>query len=57
MLRFFYKLLVKCLPIKKDNLLINSAQDTETLKELESEGYLMNGITVYFFLKEFKPKE
>lgn len=53
-LRFFYKLLVKCLPIKKDNLLINSAQDAEALKELESEGYLMNGITVYFFLEEFQ---
>lgn len=53
-LKFFYNLAVKPLARKKDGLMINSAQNIGELRELENSGYFMNGITIYFFLKEFE---
>ncbi|WP_053106476.1 asparagine synthetase B family protein [Thiopseudomonas alkaliphila] len=39
-----------------DCLLINSPQDFSEVKKLEDKSFLMNGVTAYFFLKEFSPK-
>lgn len=50
--RFVYRLYVKCFPKSNDSLLINSAQNSLEVKRLEQKGFLMNGITVYFFLKD-----
>lgn len=54
-LRFIYHFAFKSFVAKKEGLLINSAQCAEELKGLKKKGYLMNGVTVYFFLKEFDP--
>tara|TARA_R110001599_G_scaffold68408_9_gene192727 strand:- start:7807 stop:9444 length:1638 start_codon:yes stop_codon:yes gene_type:complete len=53
LLRFIYRLVIKPLINKKDGLLINSAHDCKERQQLERQDYLMNGVTAYFFLKEF----
>ena len=52
-LKFIYRFYVKFSLKKPDSLLINSAQKYSGVKKLEKSGYLMNGITIYYFLKEF----
>jgi len=51
-LRYIYKLYVKKIFKSSDKLLINSAQNQSEVKKLEEKGFLMNGITIYFFLND-----
>ena len=54
LLKFLYGYYIRFFPKRNDFLMINSAQDHFYIENLKKKGYLMNGITIYFFLKDFE---
>lgn len=55
-LKSIYTFYMKLFSRSNDLLLINSAQSSLEINDLESKGYSTNGITAYFFLKEASKK-